>query len=426
MGRRAKGEAPTVRVDRSSGYGRVIISGKTHWLGPCPGGKPTAEQEAKAARLWYEHLSGVAPQAPARPPAPPAMPAAQSGDVAPETISVAALGLRWLDHCEGYYIGHDGRQTSSVDGARMAMKALFPFGDIAVGAFTPRNLLTVRDALVREGRPRVTCNRIVRTIRRLFKWGSQEGLVPPAVWQALSAVDPLRKGRTEAPELKPVMEVPEHIVEATLPYLPPVVAAMVRIQRWTGARPSEVCGIRPGCIDRTSFGDVWVYVPDHHKNDWRENPEARKIVIGTQAQQVLLPYMLRAPEAFCFSPIESEKKRSQERRAARTSPMTPSQRKRKPKKNGQRRPRDHYTNDSYRRAVHRAIEQANEERQKDGLEPLPRWSPNQLRHLRGGELEEALGIEASNAVLGHAHIRTTEIYAKRKLALAIDATRRLG
>jgi len=49
-----------------------------------------------------------------------------------------------------------------------------------------------------------------------------------------------------------------------------------------------------------------------------------------------------------------------------------------------------------------------------------------LRHLRAGEVEQALGIEAANAVLGHTNIRTTEIYARRKLQLAVEAQRQIG
>jgi site-specific recombinase XerC len=54
------------------------------------------------------------------------------------------------------------------------------------------------------------------------------------------------------------------------------------------------------------------------------------------------------------------------------------------------------------------------------------WSPNQLRHLRAGELEEALGIEASSAVLGHSKVETTAIYARRKRQLACEAARMMG
>jgi hypothetical protein len=43
-------------------------------------------------------------------------------------------------------------------------------------------------------------------------------------------------------------------VERTLPHLPPMVADMVRIQRFVGCRPAEVCLLRPADLDRS--GDV--------------------------------------------------------------------------------------------------------------------------------------------------------------------------
>jgi hypothetical protein len=41
-------------------------------------------------------------------------------------------------------------------------------------------------------------------------------------------------------------------------------------------------------------------------------------------------------------------------------------------------------------------------------------------------VKEAMGIETASAVLGHMNLRTTEIYADRKLELAKEASRRLG
>ena len=77
-------------------------------------------------------------------------------------------------------------------------------------------------------------------------------------------------------------------------------------------------------------------------------------------------------------------------------------------------------------AIKLGVDAANRQRHDDGLPLLPQWTPNQLRHLRAGELEETLGIEAAGAVLGHAKVETTQIYARRKLQLAIQAARQIG
>ena len=427
MGRRARGEAPCVRVDRSSGCGRIIIDGKVRWLGKCPDGKPTAAQRSESARLWHEHLAGVDKLPPPRPATPPA---ASPPPVQPATpgITLAALGVRYLDHCEGYYRGLDGKPTSSVDGARMALRALFSFASTMAADFTPQDMLVVREALVRDGRPRVTCNAITKQIRRMFKWASCQGLVHVSVWHGLEVVPALKRNRTDAPEVAPVEEVPEHVVQATLPYLPPIVAAMVWLQRWTGARPGEVCLLRPDDIDRSK--DVWVFTPEHHKLAWRDEPTPRRIPIGIEGQKVVMPYLLRAGNTYCFSPAEAERDRLRERREDRKTPLYKShQAHMKSKRKGaaaKRRPGKCYTTASYRRAIARGVTAANKAREAAGLEPLPNWSPNQIRHLRAGELQEQFGIEAASAVLGHASLKTTEIYARRQLELAIDATRKLG
>jgi integrase len=429
MGRRKSGEAPRVTVVGKSLNARVRIGGRAYWLGRCPDGKVTPEQTARAARLWNEYLSGLAPRAADTPPA--ATPAAPPLEVPPVAaaadtgVTVAAVGVRYLDHCQLYYRTPDGKTTSSVAGVEMALRALFPFSDTPATAFGPRAMKTVRDALVREGRPRVTCNRVVKTIRRMFKWAASEELVSAEVWHALETVSPLQKGRTEAPELPPVDEVPEAVVCATLPHLPKVVADMVQFQRWTGARPGEVCLLRPADIDRS--GEVWVFTPEHHKLSWREDPVPRRITIGQEGQKVIMPYLLRAATSYCFSPRDSELDRNRARRQARVSPMTPSQRARKPVRQRQRPAGERYNKDSYRRAIARAVGLANKAREKAGVEErLPNWSPNQLRHLRAGEVKERFGIEEASAVLGHANIRTTEIYADRKLKIAAEVARQIG
>jgi hypothetical protein len=60
----------------------------------------------------------------------------------------------------------------------------------------------------------------------MFRWGVAQELVTPSTADALKYVSPLRQGRTTAPESPPREDVPDEVVEATLPYLLPTVAAM--------------------------------------------------------------------------------------------------------------------------------------------------------------------------------------------------------
>lgn len=413
---RKTGDMPTVRVHAASQNARVRFGGKTHWLGKCPDGKVSEKQVARAAQLWHQHLQAATTKADPAPAAQTVTEPVQPPASQPEAtgVSVAAVGLKYLDFAEGYYRTADGGTTSSVDGIRMALKALFAFSDLPAASFGPKAMKQVQEGLVREGRPRVTVNRTIKTIRRIFKWAASEELVSAELWQSLCTVSPLQKGRTAAPEVEKVKEVPDAAVEATLPHLSRVLATMVQVQRLTGARPGEVCLMRPADIDRA--GDVWIFTPEHHKLEWRDDDEPRRLALGPECQQLLLPYLLRHPKAYCFSPAEVVSEHNAQRREARNTPLWPSHAKRQRKGNGGRSAGEKYTTPSYRRAIHRACDAAG----------IDRWSPNQLRHLRAGEIKERLGIEVAGAVLGHRHLKTTEIYADRKLKQAVDAARMLG
>ncbi len=57
------------------------------------------------------------------------------------------------------------------------------------------------------------------------------------------------RGKTEARETEKVRPVPQEHIDAALPFMPPVVAGMVRLQLLTGCRPDEVCRLRPMDLD---------------------------------------------------------------------------------------------------------------------------------------------------------------------------------
>ncbi len=426
MPRTKAGTVPKLQHHKATGQARVKIAGRDHYCGKW-GSKAAI---AKYHRLIAEYFNGhgAPPIAEGRA-ASQAAPADQAGvhvvKVSPSGVSVAAVpqqaelavcvcdvAARYLLHAETYYRDVRGRRTSSYDGARMAVRALEPYFDVPAIEFGPLRLQSMRALLVEQGRPRVTCNRIVTAVRRLFKWAASQELIPVSVSDALATVDPLLANRTTAPELPPVKPVADDVLEATIAHLPKVVADMARLHRLTGARPSELCCMRPCDVDRTD-SEVWEYRPEMHKNTWRG--EERVIHIGPKAQAILEPYLRRPADAFCFSPRESETARHREQRARRKSPVQPSQRNRR-RKNPKRPAGDHYTRDSYRRAIQRAAEKA-------GVE---KWFPNQLRHSAGTEIRKLFGIEASQTRLGHKSLDVTQVYAERNLKLSRDVARQIG
>jgi integrase len=123
----------------------------------------------------------------------------------------------------------------------------------------------------------------------MFKWTVAEELIPAEIYQALTAVTGLRKGRSGARETDKILPVADDVVDATLLYLHEVVADTVRLQRLAGMRPAEVCIMRPCDIDRSN--EVWVYTPQFHKTDYADKD--RVIALGPRAQEVLRRYLAR-------------------------------------------------------------------------------------------------------------------------------------
>jgi integrase len=157
---------------------------------------------------------------------------------------------------------------------------------------------------------------MIDRIRRMFAWGVENEIVDVAIYQALKTVAGLRAGRTKAVETEHIKPVDGKIVEATLAECSPVVAAMIRLQLLTGARPGEICNLTPSMVNRS--GKVWEARLIEHKSAWRG--KERTIFIGPKAQKILLQFLLRDAHAPCFSPSESEVWRREKRHASRVTP----------------------------------------------------------------------------------------------------------
>jgi integrase len=211
--------------------------------------------------------------------------------------------LAYWQFAETYY-SNDGQPTKELESMK---EAIWPvrhlYGTTKATDFGPRALKAVQQYMVVE---QCLCRNVVNhrisRIKRVFKWAVAEEVVPPSVFHGLLAVAGLRYGRSEARETEPIKPVDDQHVDAVLPFVTPHVSAMIQVQRLTGMRPSDVCKMRPCDIDQSS--DVWVYEPYEHKNRWRGH--RRLIPIGPKAQAILQPFLDRDPEAFLFSPKESE------------------------------------------------------------------------------------------------------------------------
>jgi integrase len=334
------------------------------------------------------------------------------------TTNAASLTLNelmsaYLKYAREYY-RKDGKPTGEIAPLKTAIKAVrVLYGHCDVSEFGPIALSAVRQSLIDGGLARSTINMQVGRVRRIFRWAVARQLVRPEMLTALSALEPLKKGRCRARETAPVRPVADCVIDAVLTHLPAMIADLVRLQRLTGARPAETCAMRADEIERPETG-AWVYKPGRHKTQHIVHVE-KLIFIGPRAQTIIAKYLADAGDGgYLFKPARSESARAAERREHRTLPLWPShasearQARRRSSGAKARAFRPHYSTAAYRRAIERACLAANVER----------FSPHQIRHTVGTDIRARFGIEAAKTVLGHSQLSATEVYAERDHELA--------
>jgi integrase len=360
---------PSLCYHKASGQAVVTLGGRDIYLGLW--GSP-------ASRVEYERVIGewlVSRQAPQKAP--------ESKASADPTI-FEILAAFWK-HAEQHYRDAGGQPTDEQKNIKDAVRPVKRlYGKTSAKAFGPLALRAVRDDMVRSGRlARGTINARIQRIRRVFKWAASMELIPGSVVEALRTVDGLREGRTTAHEAPPVQPVAIEHIEATLPYLLPAVAAMVRLQLLTGCRAGEVLSMR-GC-DMVTSGQQWEYRPGRHKTKYRG--KVRAIPLGPKATEIVKEFLGTDLNAYLFKPSSND-----------------------PRHGGR------YLRRSYRQAIVRAARKAG----------VPDWSPLQLRHTAATSIRAQYGLEAAQVVLGHAKADVTQVYAERDLAKAREVMREIG
>ena len=377
---RPKSVSPPRYLRHTSGQARVIIEGRTHYLGSY-GSSASREKYERLIHEWLARRSEAAP--------PP--PTAQEPGLL--LCELMAAYLEYIDH--GY-----GRKTPiwySVRDALRIAKALYL--TLPAAQFGPLALKACREKMVADQDwSRAYVNRQVQRLCQMFRWAAEQELLPITLYHSLKAVPGLRAGKTAARETSGVKPVPLEVIQQTLPHLPPVVQAMVQIQLLGGMRPGEICILRP--IDLDTTGEVWTYRPARHKTQHRGKD--RVIYLNRQAQELLTPFLDVAPDAFCFSPAVAEQERQARRRAQRQTPLSPAQERRRPEANRRRAPGPHYTRLSYATAIARACAKAE----------VRVWRPNRLRHTAATLVRARFGLEAAQLLLGHARCDVTQVYAE--------------
>ncbi len=404
-----------------SGQARVTLNGKDYLLGVFG----TREAKQRYHRILAEwEASGRSP----------------SFRCDPKVITIVELVAAYLEHAKTYFGEEANSEYFRILPAMAAIKNLY--GEEPASTFGPLQFKALRVHLMKpirkkakdgrileRPRSRPYVNRLMKHVRRLFKWSASESMISGSIYVDLASVEPLKRGRTTAKETEPIQPVAADVVDETIKHLSPIIVAMVRFQQLTGCRPGEVCSIKPSMVNRSS--DVWEIKFAKHKTAYRG--KQRTVYVGPLAQKVLAPFLLRDANSNCFSPIEAEEKRRQQMAEERTTPLSCGNRRgtnkvRKPRKQ----PGEFYTSQSYSRAIRNACAKAFPpgcELDRPSFLAWNRkhaWAPNQLRHSMATNVRKSHGIEAAQVLLGHSEIAVTQVYAEADREKAIDVIRKIG
>ena len=418
---------PSLRFHKASGQNYVVLSGKAVYLGK-PEDPATEQRYHQAIAEW--------------------MAAGRQLAADPNVLTIKDLLSRFWLHAEQYYRTlTDGRQKE-LEQFQLALRPLKElYADTPAAQFGPRSLKALRQKMIEMEWCRPYVNKQINRVRHVFKWAVSDELIPGSVMHALQALPGLKRGRSDAAEPEAVKPVPIELVDAIEPYVSRQIWAMIQLQLLTAARAGEIIQMRPCDINRES--KIWVCRLEHHKTVWHGHE--RKIYIGPQAQQYLAPFLLRDPQAYCFSPAEVDAERRRRLSEERTTPLSwgnvpGSHRKDDPARTAG----DRYTTASYRRAIARACDQAflpppplakregetdakwqarltdAEKSQLSAWRKAHRWHPHQLRHNAATELRREFGLEAARIILGHHSAAVTEIYAEKDEQQAVEAMMKVG
>jgi integrase len=412
-----RSKTPQYRLHKPSGRAVVTVGGADHYLG-------TYGSE----NSWRKYDGLVGPLVMAE--------CARQLPAGHSALSVSdMLAAFWSQHVGKYQL-ELGRPTRRCPGEakfRMAFELLRKnHGGILAKDFGPNAYREIQESLkVRRknsrGQTHLTwsryyINNLMEKMRAIFKWAASYELVPVSVPQSLATVPAIRRGdgaRESNRRKPPSVEVFEAIVASTTPTL----AAMLRLLRLTGMRPSELCQLRPCDIDMRD--DIWVYRPDEHKT--RRYGRVRTIVFGPESQAIIKRYLTPNLSAYLFTPTQSA---SERRHMMCPNPVaSPEARRANFERYFQRRaamgksprkPPERFYAGNFGNLVRF---------EGDRVFPVPadilhdpvavsewrlahRVTPYQCRHAFATDVRARFGIEAARLMLDHSRLGTTEGYAQ--------------
>lgn len=240
-------------------------------------------------------------------------------------------------------------------------------------------------------------------LRKILHWGVAHDMVDYAIVEKFKFVEPLK---TDIEELEPRQEVPDVVIQKTLPFMTPTIRDMVIIQRGNGLRPNEICYLRVGNIDRS--GEVWK-TTKKGKTTWKTGIPL--IICFSADERAILERRIanKGADEYVFTPAEAQQERWAISAQNRKTKVQPSQQVRKNKKTSEQklaRFRESYTPESYGRAIQYAQKAA----AKAGVR-IPHWTPYQIRHTAVTAVAYEHDRQTAAYLAGHTCLSTTSRYA---------------
>lgn len=289
-----------------------------------------------------------------------------------KACSVNEVCLAFVTKYAPRYRDASGKPSAELDCFKSAIRVLRPlFGESVAKDFGPLRLRTVRDAMVAEGWCRNFINKQVRRIRMMFRFAISLELIPATVLAGLDSLPPLAEGETSAPDYEPRTAVSDEDLIAVREALNEYNRDVLDLMLLTGARPGEILLLTGAMIEQSD--DVWKAKLKSHKNAKRG--KSRTLFFNQTAQVILRRHLTSDLNARLF----------------------PTRR------------------DTFSKTLQRTC-------LKIGVTP---FCPHQLRHTVATRLDDGLGLEAAQRVLGHSNSAMTSLYTRAADRQAIEAVRSL-
>jgi len=351
-----------------------------------------------------------------------------------EPVTVAEVCVSFVSHAQQRY------SAAKISAIKSALRIVRQHcGSEVAESFGPSRLRVCREQMSGKGWSRGYINEAVQWVRRAFRHAVALELVSSTTYDRLTALEPLKRGEG-GKETGRVTPVPRHQIRAVRPHLSRPVRGLIALQLLTGARADELVKLRATDLDTS--GPVWTHKPEDHKT--AHHGKERVLYFGPRAQRVLRAFMTpdRPLDQPLFSPREANaelKRRGAKGGRRENQKSSPRQANGKwlnqhgeGELEGHRVIRNHYTTDTYRRAIQRACDKAFppppglSKEKRDQWRKDHRWGPHRLRHNAATFLRREYGIEAASIILGHSSLAITQTYAEQNHQKAIDVMRSVG